>query len=316
MKLSIIIPVYNVERYVERCLASIINDQNMDPSQFEIIVVNDGTKDNSMEIVEKYSKLYSNISVINQRNQGLSVARNTGMKKSQGDYLWFVDSDDWITENSLGSIISVLDNKIDILQIQYQLCYEDGRIESVKPCIINNVVSGVYQTLRGGVETPAQFSIYRKQFLIDNNFEFYPGVYHEDVEFKPRVLLAAQRVCSIPGVCYNYFQRTNDSITAQFKLKNGKDMITVLNRLYDFVDPYDKEVKKAIYSKISMWMNSVLLGIRQLKDEEYRILCMELRHNSKLFYAMRHSGNIKYFIEGVLLGIDIQVGLKIHSIIR
>ena len=315
MKLSIIIPVYNVERYIERCLASIVNDQNLDASLYEIIVVNDGTKDNSMEIVEKYAKRHSNISVINQKNQGLSVARNTGMKAAQGDYLWFIDSDDWITENSIRSILSALKNNIDILQLQYQLCYEDGRIEAVKPCVIKSVVSGVYQTLRGGVDVPAQFSIYRRQFLFENNFEFYPGVYHEDVEFKPRVLLAAQGVCSLPLVCYNYFQRTSGSITAQFKLRNGIDMLTVLNRLYEFVEPYEKDVKKAIYAKISMWMNSIIRGIRQLENEDYSTLCGELRHNNNLFYAMRHSGNLFYYIEGVLLGINVKFGLKMLSII-
>ena len=87
MKLSIIIPVYNVERYIERCLESVVCQQDVDTSLYEVIVVNDGTPDKSMEIVEKYSNVYSNISIISQSNQGLSAARNNGMKVAKGEYI-------------------------------------------------------------------------------------------------------------------------------------------------------------------------------------------------------------------------------------
>ena len=95
IQLSIIVPVYNVQDYIERCLTSIINS-DLERIQYEIIVVNDGTKDGSMLVVNDYLKKYEHIKVFEQENQGLSSARNTGMAHAVGKYIWFVDSDDYI----------------------------------------------------------------------------------------------------------------------------------------------------------------------------------------------------------------------------
>ena len=93
MKLSIIIPVYNVEKFITRCLHSCVS-QNLSINEFEIVVVNDGTRDNSMKFVSQFAEEYSNISIINQENKGLSAARNRGLSVAKGDYVWFVDSDE------------------------------------------------------------------------------------------------------------------------------------------------------------------------------------------------------------------------------
>lgn len=95
MRLSIIVPVYNVEPYLEKCLDSLL-DQNIDKSQYEILVLNDGSTDKSLEIVHKYADKYSNIQEFSHPNKGLSGTRNVGLKNATGDYVWFVDSDDWI----------------------------------------------------------------------------------------------------------------------------------------------------------------------------------------------------------------------------
>ena len=99
-KLSIIIPVYNVENYVGKCLESCLN-QDIPKNEYEIIVVNDGTKDNSVQVIEKYITPENNIRLIHRKNGGLSAARNTGLKEAKGEYVWFVDSDDWIENNVL-----------------------------------------------------------------------------------------------------------------------------------------------------------------------------------------------------------------------
>lgn len=102
--LSIIIPVYKVEKYIEKCLNSIFSN-NINLSLCEVIVVNDGTPDNSMSIVDAYGAKYSNLKVINQANQGLSMARNNGIAMAKGQYVWCVDSDDWISHDCLNLII-------------------------------------------------------------------------------------------------------------------------------------------------------------------------------------------------------------------
>lgn len=106
MKLSIIIPIYNVEKYIERCAESVLN-QNVPPSQYEVIFVNDGTKDNSVEILKKAINfnIHSNFQIRDKENGGLSSARNFGLEHATGDYVWFVDSDDWIESNCLAKIV-------------------------------------------------------------------------------------------------------------------------------------------------------------------------------------------------------------------
>lgn len=104
MKLSIVIPVYNVEPFIRGTLDSIYK-QGVDESLFEVIAVNDGTPDNSMAIVEMFADAHTNLAIINQKNQGLSAARNSGIKVAKGDYIWVVDSDDSITENSISQAL-------------------------------------------------------------------------------------------------------------------------------------------------------------------------------------------------------------------
>ena len=119
-KFSIIVPVYNVEEYIDDCLKSIFNQSFKD---FEVIVVNDGTKDNSMDIVKNYD-----VKVINQENAGLSAARNTGVKSSTGEYLLFIDSDDYIEKDLLKNINNNLKDNPDVLRFQIKEifdCYEE-----------------------------------------------------------------------------------------------------------------------------------------------------------------------------------------------
>ena len=111
-QLSIIVPVYNVEKYIYKCIDSLYH-QGLSDDCFEIIIVNDGTLDTSMKIVSSFVDQHSNIKIINQENQGLSVARNNGLAQAEGDYILFVDSDDFIVDNSLGIILqNALNSKL------------------------------------------------------------------------------------------------------------------------------------------------------------------------------------------------------------
>lgn len=122
IKYSFIVPVYNTEKYLKKCLDSLVN-QTFD--NFEIIIVNDGSIDKSSEIIKKYKEKYSNIKSIEQKNQGLSMARNNGVKKASGDYLIFVDSDDYIETNLLEEVDKVIGDN-DILRFQIALIDENS----------------------------------------------------------------------------------------------------------------------------------------------------------------------------------------------
>ena len=318
MILSIIIPVYNVEKYIERCLKSCVY-QDIPYSEYEIIVVNDGSPDHSIEIASIFAKNYSNILIINQENQGLSGARNTGMKHAHGEYIWFVDSDDYIEEHCLVRIVSYLKHDLDILQLQYRHVYEDDTPSlDIDFCRIEGVKSGLEVTKHGGLPAPAPFSIYRTQFLRNNQLEFVRGIYHEDSEFKPRATYLAKKITSDNFISYNYLQRISGSITSNFKLKNGSDILKVINSLLAFADQQNMpdQFRKHLYRKIAMNMNTLLMGFRQLSKEDKADLMQEMNVNKHIFDCMIQSGVTKYQIEGVLFKVNIFLGLFLHNLIR
>lgn len=319
MILSIVIPMFGVEKYIEKCLMSCINQDVEIGCDYEIICINDGTKDKSAEIAKQIAANYTGIVVVDQENGGLSVARNNGLEKAQGDYVWFVDSDDYIEENCLGRILSFFKNELDILQLQYRHVYEDETPPlDIKICKINGIKSGQEVTEQGGLPTPVQFSIYRTKFLRKHKLNFVKGIYHEDAEFKPRVTYLAKTITSDFHISYNYLQRLSGSITSGFKLKNGLDLLKVMNSLLAFVNQQKmpKRYSKHLYCRIGMIMNSLLNGMHQIFEEDKSILINELKKNKHIFDYIIQSGVIKYQIESFCFKVNISLGLFLHRHFR
>ena len=318
MILSIVIPVYNVEKYIEKCLFSCLN-QDLPFNDYEIIVVNDGSLDNSRNLIQGIKDRYDNISIVDQENKGLSEARNTGFKKAKGKYVWFVDSDDWIEENCLGRICGYLNEDLDILQLQYRLVYENTGVEKEIPvCCIGGVKSGPQMIRQGGLPAPVQFSIFRSQFLKDNNLSFVPDIFHEDSEFKPRATYLANKITSDTVVCYNYLQRNSGSITSSFKLKNGLDIIFVMNSLLRFtkVQNIPFVYRRSFYRLMGLNMNTLLSGLFKLGDVERQILVDELYKNKSLFRYILFSNKLKYQMEGMLFSLNFKLGLNIYKLLK
>lgn len=192
--LSIILPVYNVEPYLKECLDSIFDNTVI---SFELIAVNDGSTDNSLKILKEYSLKYENMKVINQKNKGLSVARNIGLNNSNGQFIYFFDSDDILTDkinllNSIGEI-----NKYDVITFDAVVFegnqddgikdierYKEPEINSTSTFILNgikliNYTGSKYLNIirKRKIYTPVVWRrIYKKSFLVNNNLTFYPGL--------------------------------------------------------------------------------------------------------------------------------------------
>lgn len=316
MILSIIIPMYKVEQYIEKCLQSCLA-QDIPLSEYEILCVNDGSPDASVMIAEKVARQYNNVRVISQENKGLSVARNTGLEISNGEYIWFVDSDDWIENNCLGRITSKLSNGLDILQLQYRHVWlQPYAKKEFKPVLIEGVKSGLDVTLANGLPVPVPFCIYRRDFLLENKLNFIPGIYHEDSEFKPRAVYLAKKIASDDVVSYNYFQRQSGSIMSSFSQKRAEDILFVNERLYAFSQTVDKRCAKNFYQMIGTNMNSLLYGYRKLKDSEKISVRKVLEKNMQSFKCMIKSHKIKYVLEGLIFNFNLNFGFVIHKLLR
>lgn len=263
-KFSIIVPVYGVEKYIGKCLDSI---QNQTYKDYEVIVVNDGTKDKSMDIVKKYD-----VKIINQENQGLSVARNTGVKNAKGDYLLFVDSDDTIEKDLLKELNKSLRNNPDVVRFQIQEVYEENKKEKKYPEKPFTNVTGVeaFSRITGYhfVENAWAYLI-KTSYYKENHFEFKPGTIHEDFGLIPLVIMKANTVNSIPYIGYNYLQR-------QGSIMSGKDYEKTKKKVSDFYHHYQyliQEIDKtSLNSKVfkSFIANSLIIKICELKGKDYK----------------------------------------------
>lgn len=236
MKLSIVVPVYNVEKYIAKCLNSLL-DQNLDANEYEIIVINDGTKDSSVEIVQEIASKNPNIIIFNKENGGISSARNKGIELAKGDYTMFIDSDDYIEPMVLKSLVDECErSNLDILSFNYKTVNENG--DFVKFFKIKNlphgIISGTNFMISNGFAAMVWCYLFRTQFLKDNNLTLKP-YRHEDEEFIPRALILCERIKFLDLPIYYYLQHT-DSYMNSYTAKNIYDMLSALQDLNKFIE--------------------------------------------------------------------------------
>lgn len=236
MKLSIIIPIYNVEQWIGRCLESCLN-QGIAKDDYEIICVNDGSNDNSMLVVNQYAKEHSNIIILHQRNAGQSAARNHAMRVAKGKYVWFVDSDDWIQPSCVQKLLDMAElHQLDVLCFTFQFVDEEG---SLRPdgysCRKSNIVMSGEEFV-ASVKMPAGpwAAIHRREYLLQNNINYIEGIKREDEDFTVRAYCMAKRIELVDIVAYNYFQRTGSTMKSLATTKTAYDLLTVADSLFKF----------------------------------------------------------------------------------
>ncbi len=268
LKLSIIIPMYNAEKYIEECLDSILNS-NLSKDLFELVIVNDGSKDKSPEIAQDYASKYSNVTYLTQENQGQSTARNYGIKTCIGEYVWCVDADDKLISEQLPKIIDALNEyeNLDILAVQLQNVTEEGQyldVECSQPTLEHNkVLSGVEAILSGYNPSSICALITKKQLFIDNNIFFVKGITHQDVELTYRLMPCAMKVVFSDIIPYLYIYHPNStskSMVPEKKIKYIKDDIYIINSFRRLALSF-KDINPQLYSVIFNRSQNVLFGL-------------------------------------------------------
>ena len=215
MRLSIIVPAYNVEPWIERCLLSIV-DQDLDPSSYEVIVVNDGSTDQSGSIARRVSETYPQITVIDQENKGLSGARNTGIRNAKGKYVLFIDSDDYIESNILTEMLSFVEQgNLEIAMFGQNMVIDGVKKprDKFNPSE-TNVMSGMELFFERTSDSACKYLILTR-YLTDNEIFFLEkALYLEDGEWSARLFVKAKRTAYKGIYFYNYALRRNSIVTS------------------------------------------------------------------------------------------------------
>lgn len=241
MKLSIIVPIYGVAKYLPKCVDSLLAQ---DISDYEIILVDDGSPDESPEICDQYAGRYSNIKVIHQENAGLSAARNAGLAIAQGEYIIYVDSDDYLQPNVLGALLTQADSdQLDVLRFRYQNVNESGEAFAPYKDMTNyNDYSAIPIDGLTFLNERMSSQCYAWQFILKADLAlqelFTPSIYFEDTDWTPRMLLRAKRVASADLIVYNYLWREGSITLSQKDIakqrKQLQDKMDLLRKLNDW----------------------------------------------------------------------------------
>ncbi len=296
MSFSIIIPVYNVASYLRQCLDSVLN-QTFD--DWEAICVNDGSTDGSAAILDEYAATDGRFRIITQSNGGLSAARNAGLKIAQGEYVLFLDSDDWLEHIALQTLNEELRMKNEELEpsgcsghfsvLNFSspdvLCFGGRRYieatNSYNPA--DMLTTKTYATgmdyyyenalaHRDFAFVCVVLRVYKRTFLLENGLKFKEGIYHEDNLFTPIACYYATDVHVIDACLYNYRVRAN-SITTTFNLKRLQDFMRVANELATFFIPKTDFNKTKIYRSITHHYQVVFLDAPKEGKKRLNHLC-------------------------------------------
>lgn len=252
MKLSIVIPIYNVEDYLERCLNSILQNEFKD---YEVLMIDDGTKDSSGLIADEYASKYENFHAFHKENGGLSDARNYGLKKASGEYVWFIDSDDYITSGSIDVFVQNEDKvKSDVYCFTIEKHSENNDIEYIEYTPINGTMNGSeflkFQYTKGTFRPEAWRNIYRRSLLVDHDLYFEKGILHEDDEWTPRVLVKASKVLVLKHSAYVYVVRGNSIMKQQSFNKHIESIKFMIDKYVENDFGFDSELRLLILDRM------------------------------------------------------------------
>lgn len=219
MKLSIIIPLYNVEKHVTVCIHSILN-QDLDSKDYEILIINDGSTDNSLNVVKKFEQKYSNIIVYTQKNEGVGSARNKGVSLAKGKYVYFLDPDDYLAENVLKTVVYHADlHKVDVLTFISKGTTSSNKnkskTENRSSLKINTVSSGIEYIGENIFKNEVWWYIINREFLEISKVCFIQGRWMEDAIFTASLLIKANKVAYLPLDAHRHLKVAGSAMTSK-----------------------------------------------------------------------------------------------------
>ncbi|MBR6737913.1 MAG: glycosyltransferase family 2 protein [Clostridia bacterium] len=289
IKVSIIVPIYNVAPFLEDCLNSLLN-QDIQKDEYEIICVNDGSKDNSLDILNEYANKYSCVKVITQENMGVSGARNTGIKESKGEYIWFVDGDDWAKPNCISEILNLM-YKENASQCVFLL---DGGTLGYQEDFSFKIDS--YSVINNRTSTPSACRwFFNRSIIINNNLTFKLGIkYGEDTLF---VCQYSEYIKNTKTVIINsekpYYYRQNQG--SAMNQKNRESLIKGMNDMIEIAKEYkqyrlkntDSDFKKEVEVREGAAIAGALFSAARIKGMNVKELLKDLKSEGLYPYKLQ-----------------------------
>lgn len=310
--LSIIIPVYDVENLLPKCLNSIY-EQDFSLNEFEVILINDGSNDNSLKVALQYASQYNNIQIINQKNSGQSVARNKGLAAAKGEYIYFIDSDDYLSKGYLKSIVIFSKkNNLDFLGFQVRRTSSREEVNKFEKISIHaEYESGLKLLAEYNYNNGPWWYIAKRSVIGDLLFKV--GVYAEDGLFTSELLQKVNKAVIINNTIYNYF--INDSSTVKTKTEEHvnkmiKDMISasftfndIISKLHE-TSPYYFLAKNRLRERQESYLFFALVRMLKSKkkyDEFLNVISETKKSRFKIYPISNFSGYSK--VEKILISI-------------
>lgn len=277
--ISIVIPVYNVENYLTQCLESVFKLR----SDIEIVLVDDGSTDSSGKLCDDYAKGNNRVKVIHQKNAGLSVARNTGILNSSGDYVMFLDSDDFINPIETDIMLSNLVVEPEVLVGLYNNYFtksnkyvsedigEFAKLEGL--CCIDNFLETVQNNANRFYMIACRFVV-RRSLLINNSLLFTPEIYHEDEEWTMRLACYINNVFVSHNRFYNYRRARDGAITSEVKTKHILDSFKIIDKAFILLASNGITTKKRNYinSRINNLYINAMIHLYQFDDDGRKLV--------------------------------------------
>lgn len=311
--LSVVVPMYNSEKGLSRCLDSILAQE---VEKIEIVLVDDGSEDGSEAIIKEYQEKHANVIYYKKEHTGVADTRNYGMAKAKGEYILFVDSDDYIDTHLLKRIEYYIEQKIDVIKFKLARTNEAGDILEKVPGAIFDKVDGeeAFKRLYGTdvlLDSPCVY-LFRREYIQKNGFQFNVGTYHEDFGLIPIILIHADSVVSIDYYAYFYVQ-SSQSIT------RNSDYTKTIQKMKDSLAQYDIMLEKIKPLKLGKeaeenikiyYTNAIIQKLKELEPKDQKEFIREIKKR-KMIRNIKVR-DIKQFVKRLVLSLSIRCYLKRH----
>ncbi len=309
-KLSVIVPVYNTEKYLSKCLNSLKDLPNT-----EIVIVNDGSTDGSESVIKEYASAMPNVVYYKKNNTGVADTRNFGIEHATGNYIMFVDSDDYIEKELISKLDKYIKDETEIIKFKLQRVDENGNI-------IKKIGGATFESMTGEeafemlfptdvlLDSPCVY-LFKRDYIIQKGFKFDTNLlYHEDFGLIPIIVINAKSAVSVDYYGYNYVQSTN-SIT------RSEDYAKTIRKMNDALKAYDNMVSAIEKCSISKrakenlriyYTNAIITKLKELKPEDQNKFILEIKQR-KMIQNIKIR-NFKQLIKRILLTVNIKAYLK------